>query len=148
MCVSLCVGEQYCTKQDKCRLLTIRIIWGKTEKDLSLPCKGPHDCLPHIVSVQPWVSVCPTSVNLEQSPHWGFLCRHTAQASVKRCYGKVVCFLCCISFSLHIIMMTEKQRKIFGRWKVSPGGTVPWKSPYFWASPWLTIQTVVSELSF
>ena len=53
MCVCLCVGEQYCTNQDKCRLLTIRIIWGKTEKDLSLPFKGPHNCLPHILSVQP-----------------------------------------------------------------------------------------------
>lgn len=48
----LCVGEQYCTKQDRHRLLTVRIIWGKTEKGLSLPFEGPHDCLPHILSAQ------------------------------------------------------------------------------------------------
>lgn len=53
MCVCLCVGEEYCTKQDKFRLLTVRIIWGKTEKDLSLLFKGPHNCLPHILGVHP-----------------------------------------------------------------------------------------------
>lgn len=130
VCVCLCVREQYCTKQG--RLLTIRIIWGKTEKDFSLPFKGPHNCLPHILSVQPkflHVHLCERGAESAL----GFMCRQAAvpvpcQASVQRCCGKVWVFPL-----LHLIFTARhydyRRTKILGRWapcgEVPPGGAVP-----------------------
>lgn len=162
MCVCLCVGEQYCTKEDKCRLLTIRIIWGKTEKYLSLPFKGPHNCLPHILSAQPkflHVHLC----ELGASQLWGSMCRQTAvpvlcQTSVHRCCGKVWVFPL-----LHLIFTAchyDERRTKKDFWEVGMAlgrvgrcpqvGQCPEGAliPHSWASPWLTKQTVVSGLSF
>lgn len=53
VCVFMCLREQYCTNEVKCRLCIIRIIWWKPETNRSLPFNGPYNCFPHAVSAQP-----------------------------------------------------------------------------------------------